>query len=151
MKYTEVEVDSVAVAIHEACQTTMPGYSDDRWRTAARAALAARDALFETVAERCEARAALRIAETTRDAAQAIATRETERRREVEALLYGPTTTAGDVTLRTEQPIESLGPVPMTEDRVRFLESSWGSTDADRALAYLLRDAVRRGAKLEGT
>jgi hypothetical protein len=38
-----------------------------------------------------------------------------------------------------EPPIESLGPVPIPDESI------------DRAIAWLVRDAVRRGAKLEGT
>jgi hypothetical protein len=122
----------------------------------------------------------LRIAETTRDAAQAIATRETERRREVErrydslgfrAHLDADATAreadelrelawkwciaakiwSEDAVIRAEwdePPIESLGPVPVTELDVVILETSG---DRERRLrAWLVRDAVRRGAKIEG-
>jgi hypothetical protein len=61
MRYTEAEVDAVALAIVNAAsgltyssieRSASPGY----WRDAARAALAARDALFEPVGEQWEAR-----------------------------------------------------------------------------------------------
>lgn len=54
MKYTDAEVDKVALAVREACKFLMPGYPQEHWRAAARAALAARDSLFETVDERWE-------------------------------------------------------------------------------------------------
>lgn len=61
-KYTDEDVDAVALAIRNAAFTgsavTHIGQCGNcgRWRDAARAALAARDALFETVAERWEVR-----------------------------------------------------------------------------------------------
>lgn len=59
--YTDAEVDAVALAIRAEWNTNKLAHigespNADLWRRAARAALAARDALFETVAERWEAR-----------------------------------------------------------------------------------------------
>lgn len=59
--YTEAEVDAVALAMYRADRANdtaalSTAKNADRWRRTARAALAARDALFEIAAERWEAR-----------------------------------------------------------------------------------------------
>jgi hypothetical protein len=214
-------------------------------------------ALARVERERDEAREALRLAETTRDAAQAIATRETERRRDVEERLRrhddgvegfirytglrrdldamrelawswciearaermratleqaraqraiceaaelerdrriaeaqpfdeapvdGPSCEycgglftpakpwgrfcSGNCRLRAhrakqreaeppttdEQPIESLGPVPVSASHMADMSDGYtvGVSREMRTLAWLVRDAVRRGAKLQG-
>ena len=156
-----------------------------------------------------ELRSALRIAETTRDAAQVIATRETERRREVErdVVAMGERLQRHDdgvegfiqytglrrevdalrelawswcIVARCEylratveqtraqraireaaelerdeyppQPIESLGPVPVSRSHMADMRDGYtvGVSREMRTLAWLVSDAVRRGAKLQG-
>jgi predicted TIM-barrel fold metal-dependent hydrolase len=144
----------------------------------------------------------LRIAESTRDAAQAIATRETERRRDVEERLRRHddgvegflryTGLRRDLDAMRElawswciearaermratlqqaraqraireaaelerdecppQPIESLGPVPLSASHMHDMHDGCtvGVSREMRTLAWLVRDAVRRGAKLQG-
>jgi hypothetical protein len=132
---------------------------------------------------------ALRLAETTRDAAQAIATRETELRRDVEERLQRHDDgvegfirytglrrdldamrelawswcirAAEERSMRDllnvlrqpdEQPIESLGPVPVSASHMADMSDGYtvGVSREMRTLAWLVRDAVRRGAKLQG-
>ena len=50
--------------------------------------------------------------------------------------------------VRTEAPIESLGPVPMTRNGLAELDRL--SSEGARVTAYVVRDLLRRGAKLEG-
>ena len=65
MKFTDAEIDSIALSIYNASREwngQLPAESlgvvhqPTPWRMAARAALVARDALFETTGERWEAR-----------------------------------------------------------------------------------------------
>ena len=85
-----------------------------------------------------------------------------EERDELRAQLQRLTDDAYEVDHRgncPEPPIESLGPVPVTSNDLEAWENDNGHeihpddrlACIERALAYVIRDAKRRGAKLEGT
>jgi hypothetical protein len=86
--------------------------------------------------------------------ADIIATRNAAvaRIKELEAEQAGPLPTAVLADSPDEPPIESLGPVPLTADRAADMSDGYsvGVPREMRTIAWLVRDAVRRGAKLEG-
>lgn len=61
----------------------------------------------------------------------------------------GPLPTAVLADSPDESPIESLGPVPVGDNDMRRWEDAERAPTLSMAVAWLIRDAVRRGAKLE--